>query len=104
MGRAVRRMRRVFSLSSMTVGGSYTLWMDSTLRSHALAAVLLLACGLARAGNHDSPAPPAGGNPDSPPPPTGPGPFAVPLPNGGPEMGGPNRIGGQPRDFWGGPE
>jgi len=67
--------------------------MDSTSRSRALVAALLLACGLAHAANHDTPAPP-----------TRPGPFSVACSNVELDMARLNAIGGQPSDYWEGAE
>src|SRR3954454_11662749 len=94
MVRAVRRMRRTFSLSSMAGVRSYTLSMDSTLRLRAACAFLALAAALpSRAANHDTAMPPVP-----------PGPFAVACSNVELDMARLNAIGGQPSDYWEGAE
>src|SRR3954470_9642136 len=94
MVRAVRRMRRTFSLSSMAGVRSYTLSMDSTLRLRAACAFLTLAAALpSRAANHDTAMPPVP-----------PSPFAVACSNVELDMARLNAIGGQPSDYWEGAE
>src|SRR4051794_30974108 len=94
MVRAVRSIRRVFSLSSIAGGRSYNRCMDSTLCVRVARAVLaLLACTGAVAANHDTTVAPVR-----------PGPFTVACSSVELDMARLDAIGGQPTDYWEGAE